>query len=142
MSLKINKDILFDYYGDIRFNYGDIITIEDKSDIFYQNILHRLISKFNDYKTAPDLGADIQSLIGRPINKDLETNIKHRIIYVMTFDRFLDKREIDVLTLPQIDKIYIRLNIYIDGNKGLLASERITINSIFNAKSGLLYATI
>ncbi len=143
MTISITKDLLFDRYGDIRFNYGDIITIEEKGDIFYQNVIHRLITNFNDIKTDPSAGANLSSLIGQPVNSALEERVKNRIFYCLTIDKLLNKNEIEVITYPQNDKIFTRIYIYLDGIPGtLLATEKLTINSLFNPSSGLLYATI
>ena len=64
---EIRKDVLFDRYGDIVFENGDIATIDTLQDIAYQNILHRLISNFGDWKSYKNFGANFSSYIGKPV---------------------------------------------------------------------------
>lgn len=143
MALPITKDVLFDKYGDLVLNYGDIITIEETGDIFYQNTIHRLITNFNDLALDPSWGANLSSFIGKPINTSLEDGIKNRIMFALTLGDYLDKNEIQVITVPQNDKILCRINIFINqSTNGSLALEKITINSLFNPTNGLMYATI
>lgn len=139
MALTITKDILFDKFGDVSFSYGDIEAITDVGDIFYQNTIHRLISKFNDYKNNPNVGPNIPNDIGKPVSLALEQSIKNRIIYSLTSDNLLAKSEINILSFSQNDKIYYRINIFIRQGTSL-AYEKITITSIFNPGNGLLYA--
>lgn len=140
MALSLTKDIIFDRYGDLRFNYGDILTTESYADIVYQNVMTRIITNFGDYKNDTSFGANTSSQIGKPVNATAEQNIKNKIIYVLTYDSFLQPSEVNVLTLSQGDRIFARINIFINQGTTLM-TDKITINSIFNAASGSLYGT-
>jgi hypothetical protein len=140
MALNLSKDIIFDRYGDICFNYGDILTTESYSDIIYQNVMTRLITNFGDYKNEASFGANVSSLVGKPANATSELSIKNKIIYVLTYDSFLQASEVNVLTLSQGDRIFARINIFINQGTTLI-TDKITINSIFNAASGSLYGS-
>jgi hypothetical protein len=141
MALNITKDILFDRYGDIEFNYGDIVCIEDMGDIFYQNVISRIITNFGDYKQDSAYGADVGGEIGKPVSERLEAKIKNKILFALINDSFLQPSEINIITLSQNNTIFVRINITI--NQGLnVISEKLTINMIFNPQSGQIYATI
>ncbi len=142
MATIITKDISFDLYGDIKFNYGDITLIDDIGDIFYQNAMERIITNFGDIKTLPESGADLNSSIGKTVNNALQKEIENKIIYSLTVDNFLSNNEIEVITVPQDDKIFVRVNLYINGSTNQVAGEKVTINCIYNISSGLMYANI
>ena len=142
MSASITKDIVFDLYGDIKFNYGDIMSTDDKGDIFYQNICSRILTNFNDLKFYPSFGANLKSFIGKPVNSAMETSIKNRIVYCLNFDGFLDKDEINVITYPQRNKILVRVSVYVDGSTQEKMAEKISMNYIFSPSSGLSYAVV
>lgn len=141
MSAQITLDILFDRYGDLRFNYGDVITLQEQGDIFYQNIVNRLVTNFNDYKLSRNFGANLSGYIGSKVTPELEDKVKRRALTCLTTDNLLDKSEISILTLADRDKIFMRINVILGAGQSQ-ALEKLTINTIFHASTGLLYATI
>lgn len=142
--LPITKDILFDAVGgDIRFNYSDIVVLDDKEDILYQNVVHRVITNFGDLKLNTQTGADLSREIGKPITPDLLMVIKGKVINALTLDKFLKREEIEVIVVPNNDNILIRINVYTEGQSSFLrVPEKITINTVFNPLSGLIYADV
>lgn len=135
----IVKDVLFDRYGDISFVNGDIETIDDKGDILYQNVLHRLISNFGDYKNYKNLGADFSGFIGRPVTPKLEEEVRLKVAFALTNDDFLDLTQFSVTTLTSLDRILVRVEVFIGSGK--TTAERFVVNTIFNSSTGLLYAS-
>lgn len=138
MATIITKDIKFDRYGDISFLGNDINTLSSEQDIFYQNIMDRLISNFDDYRLYPELGANISGEIGSKVSPELETRIKNNIVAALTFDNFLEKRDFLVITFSRRDKVYIKITVF--GSNALGLQERFEVNSIFHTSSGTLYA--
>lgn len=137
----ITLDIQFDRYGDLRFNYGDIVTLQDQGDIYYQNIVNRIITGFGDYKRSQSIGPNIKGWIGKPVTEKMEIDIKNAIIFSLTVDGFLDTSDIKILTLSQKSKLFVRLSVVI-GNGRSFAYEKVIINSVFNAVSGQYYASV
>lgn len=137
MYTTITKDIEFDRYGDISFIGNDISTISNERDILYQNTIDRLISNFSDYKNNESFGANISGYIGKNASK-VGPEIVNSVIYSLTNDGFLNKDNINVMYLVDIDTIHLRIDI-IFGQISLY--ETIIINSTFNTSSGLFHVT-
>lgn len=142
MSVSITKDIKFDRYGDFSFFSNDIETITGTNDIMYQNTIDRLISNFGDYSLngRSSIGADLSSLIGRPVTESLEVLVRSNIVLSLTSDGFLDVEEVNVITFVDHDNILIRINVAPTGLVYPLSSA-FRINSIFHTSSGLLHVT-
>lgn len=136
---SITKDILFDRYGDVSFANNDLDFIDNRGDILYQNVLHRLISNFGDWKNYPDMGANFSGFIGKPVNAKLEDDIRKRVEYCLTSDDFLSSANFSVTTLASQDRVLVRVNVVL--GTGQFATDRFVVNTIFNSTTGLLYAS-
>jgi len=90
------KDLFVDgVYGDFILN-GDVRTIQDLP-LIKHIASERIKTNFNDFRLLPNIGADIDRFIGKPIDSKMIADIKLSIIVALTYDNFLVKNEIEVL---------------------------------------------
>ena len=135
--MNIEADILFNDYGDIEFVNGNVLTIKNKLDILRQNAIDRIKTNFGDYKLNKNIGANIQSFIGKPTQESLLLQIKESIIKSLTFDNFLERDNVQCVAIETSPgKIFIKTEIY----TSILGYSFTTmsINSIFNTTNRIL----
>lgn len=136
--MEISSDIKFDRYGDIEFFGNDISVLRTRQDILYQNVVDRVISNIDDYRTMSDYGANLSGSIGKMNTEDLETEIEDRIMWSLTHDNFLDDSSISINTARNKDKMHVRIDVL----GGLLSvHDSFKVMMIYNTQSGMMYAT-
>lgn len=138
MFADYKSDIKFDRYGDMSFLGNDIELLFNERDVVYQNVIDRLISNFADYKYNFPYGANISSFIGKNAQTS-EESIVDSVINVLTYDNFLPRYAVSVISFLENDKIHLRIDINTGGS--LFLFDSITINSVFNTSTGLLHVT-
>lgn len=90
------RDLFTDgVYGDFIFN-GDLRTVQDLSLIKHV-ATERINTNFNDFRLAPNIGADVDRFLGTSLDSKTIADIKLSIISALTYDDFLNKSEIEIL---------------------------------------------
>jgi len=130
-------DIVFDDFGDVVVNNGNLETTSDIFRITKQNAIDRIRSSYGDYRLYPTYGANLSAKIGKPIGATMELEIEQSIIRSLTFDGFLQKQDIKCVAInigPY--EILTKTEIKINKQGYLLTS--LTINSTFNTINGVI----
>lgn len=135
--MNIQLDLSFNDYGDIEFVNGDISVIKNQLDILRQNCIDRIKTGFGDYKLNKNIGADIQSFIGKSVDSILLSKIKESIIRSLTVDNFLERENIQCAVVEvSAGTIFIKIEIYT--NILGYSFTTMSINSTFNTTNGVL----
>jgi len=135
--MNIQLDLSFNDYGDIEFVNGNISVIKNQLDILRQNCIDRIKTGFGDYKLNKNIGADIQSFIGKSVDSILLSKIKESIIRSLTVDNFLERENIQCAVVEvSAGTIFIKIEIYT--NILGYSFTTMSINSTFNTINGVL----
>ncbi len=129
-----NTDISFDDYGDFSISNGDLKVTSNKLLILRQHCIDRIKSSFGDYRLYKNLGANLNSFIGKAATSNTEKQIEESIIRSLIADDFLQRRQIKCDATLIVDEILIKTEIYSDAAGVSITS--LTINSIFNTING------
>lgn len=135
----ITRDIEFDDYGDFDLVSGDISVLTDKTLILRQNVIDRLKTSFRDYDLYPNLGADLNSCIGKSNSEALAQRVKENINYTLTFDGFLLASDFVLAIFQDKEKMFIKLEIATQLN--ITSEDVLSINILFNTITGVIYAS-
>lgn len=107
---KFNQvDLYFTYGGDFDIDAnGDL---KDTSKLFGQAILQevrsRLKSKNGEWKLEAGIGSNVEDLLGQPSTSSTIAEIVSAITTSLTFDRFLNVGEFEIVPLRLTDSILI-----------------------------------
>jgi hypothetical protein len=122
-------DFSIDQVGDLR------DTSFDPFYSTYQEIRTRVSSGFRDWATQPSLGADLESLVGRPSSKLTAEDGKTKIINSLTLGGFLRREQIKVRYLP-LSKDQIAYFIEVAApSEDLIGSKLIKTQFLFDFKN-------
>lgn len=102
-------DLFFTYGGDYDIDAnGDL---RDTSNTFgraiVQEVRNRLTSKRGEWRLEPSIGSDVQDLLGEANTEGLTQEIASEVVRSLTFDRFLNAGEFEIIPLRLTDAILL-----------------------------------
>jgi hypothetical protein len=127
-------DVIFDDFGDFNIVNKDIQTSNNKLIIFRQNAIDRIKSNQGDYKLYPNVSANTDTLLGRQNGPTLEKEMERLIIRALTFDGFVSRGDINIVSVSTKNSILTKIEIA-TGIVGF-STTVIKINTIYNALTG------
>ncbi len=130
----LTADVIFDDFGDFNIVNKDIQTSNNKLIIFRQNAIDRIKSNQGDYKLYPNVSANTDTLLGRQNGPTLEKEMERLIIRALTFDRFVSRGDINIVSVSTKNSILTKIEIA-TGIVGF-STTVIKINTIYNALTG------
>jgi hypothetical protein len=121
------------HFGDFEIENGDIRLISDDTEIIKNIIITRL--KNNTGDSYVPFGANISSLIGRPVDDRLVSLFKDKVINALTFDGFLKKNSIEIIAIKNINRIMAK--VIVANERTRTNNDSIVISFIFNNDGGV-----
>lgn len=132
-----NIDLLWTLNGDLAPGKdGDIAdTSHDVLKSFRQEIRTRVRSALEDWEMHPEIGADLDEIIGEPNNKQTAEKGKSRIIDSLIRDNFMSETDIKVKYVPvDQNRILYILTVSVTPTAENDGSEEFTVKFLFHIK--------
>ncbi len=125
-------DIAVTPSGDLNIGSDGDFSLTSASGVLKQDITFRLRTNFNEFEPHPDIGADLDELIGEPNTRNIAKYGESKIIHSLTHDAMVRNMDLYVRAVPiSLEKIvyYVFVN---DGTEQL----NVTPDVIFDMING------
>jgi hypothetical protein len=100
MIIYSEIDIKVSPSGDMTLGANKDFELANPSGVLKQDIAFRLRTDYNDFTPHPDIGADLNSLIGEPNTRETASNGELRIINSLTKDGRVAASDLLVKAVP------------------------------------------
>ena len=100
MIIYSEVDIKVSPSGDMTIGASKDFELANPSGVLKQDIAFRLRTDYNDFTPHPDIGADLNSLIGEPNTRETASNGELRIINSLTKDGRVAASDLLVKAVP------------------------------------------
>jgi hypothetical protein len=94
------QDIKTDDFGDFILNGKGGVELADSTQCTKQVVIFRLKTAFDDFEPNPDIGADLEGMVGEINNGETRRETETRIRLSLTRDGFLVDSDIFVKIVP------------------------------------------
>jgi hypothetical protein len=109
-----DKDIFLNTNGDIEVGHDGDFACSYDDDVKVDGIIFRLKTQRGDYALEPECGAGLEDFIGRLNTPELGAEISTRVVESLTYDRFLEPKNIRVDVAP-LSASELVISVYVAG---------------------------
>lgn len=133
MGIYNDIDLQVTPSGDITLDVNKDLQVTTGSGVLKQDIAFRVRTAYDDFGPHPDMGADIQELIGEPNTRDIARQGESKIIHSLTNDGMIRNIDLYVKSVPiALEKIVY----YVFVNNGTVQIN-VTPDIIFDMMNGI-----
>jgi len=100
MAQYIEVDILVDASGDLVLDSSKNFKFANSRETLEQDITFRARTEFNDFEPHPDVGADLQSLLGEPNSRENAAIGEKKLYTSLTKDGRIIPQDLRVKAVP------------------------------------------
>ena len=93
-------DIKVSPSGDLTINSRGDLDLADPSGVLKQDIAFRLMTEYNDFTPHPDIGANLNELVGEPNTRENARIGEQKIIQSLTQDGRIATSDLTVTGVP------------------------------------------
>lgn len=124
-DLKIDSQ-----YGDFSITNNDLVCTRNNLDNLKDVVIERYKTNAKDFLLVPTYGANLERFIGKGIDQSLINNIVTNLKYSLTYDKFVNLNELEIIPIILNDKLRLFTYITIGDNK-------LAVESIYDYKEGV-----
>ena len=93
-------DILVDASGDLVLDSGKNFKFATPRETLQQDIAFRALTEFDDFEPHPDVGADLQALLGEPNSREAAESAEKKLFTSLTKDGRIIQQDLRVKAVP------------------------------------------
>ena len=100
MAQYTEIDILVDASGDLVLDSGKNFKFASARETLQQDIMFRARTEYNDFEPHPDVGADLQALLGEPNSRESAVLGERKLFTSLTKDGRIIPQDLRVKAVP------------------------------------------
>ena len=127
-------DILIDASGDLVLDSSKNFKFANSRETLQQDIMFRARTEFNDFEPHPEIGADLQSLVGEPNTRENAAMGEKKLFTSLTKDGRMVPQDLRVKAVP-LDMYRIAMYTFVNSSN---EDVNVVTASVLDYENGIL----